>query len=303
MAGAGFHPLQGRENRVVQGLSAMLNSGQEKTMTLAESVPGTESTVLYAAQGAVAVVTLNRPQALNSFSRQMHHDLWAALDRAEADPAIRALVITGAGRGFCAGADLSEFDFAPGPDLVERADPGPLIEQAFNPTARRLLALRMPTVAAVNGVAAGAGASLAMTCDMAVAAPGAGFIQAFSKIGLVPDAGGSWLLVQKLGLARAMGLALTGDKLTAAQAKEWGMVWDVADDPLAAAVALAQRLAVMPTRALVATRHLLREGITRTLDRQLDAERDQQSALARTHDYIEGVTAFLEKRPATFKGE
>ena len=272
-------------------------------MTLSESESRTESTVLYAAQGAVAVVTLNRPQALNSFSRQMHHDLWAALDRAEADPAIRALVITGAGRGFCAGADLSEFDFAPGPNLIERADPGPLIDQAFNPTARRLLALRMPTIAAVNGVAAGAGASLAMTCDMAVAAPTAGFIQAFSKIGLVPDAGGSWLLVQKLGLARAMGLALTGDKLTAAQAKEWGMIWDVADDPLAAAMALAQRLAVMPTRALVATRHLLQGGITRTLDQQLDQERDQQSALARTHDYIEGVTAFLEKRPAAFRGE
>ena len=272
-------------------------------MTLAKSVSDTESTVLYAVRGAVAVVTLNRPQALNSFSRQMHHDLWVALDRAEADPAIRALVITGASRGFCAGADLSEFDFAPGPDLIERADPGPLIDQAFNPTARRLLALRMPTVAAVNGVAAGAGASLAMTCDMAVAAPAASFIQAFSKIGLVPDAGGSWLLVQKLGLARAMGLALTGDKLTAAQAKEWGMIWDVVDDPLAAAVNLAQRLAVMPTRALVATRHLLREGITRTLDRQLDEERDQQSALARTHDYIEGVTAFLEKRPAAFRGE
>ncbi|MBG6074828.1 enoyl-CoA hydratase-related protein [Polaromonas sp. CG_9.11] len=272
-------------------------------MTHPESEPRTESTVLYAAQGAVAVVTLNRPQALNSFSRQMHHDLWAALDQAEADPAIRALVITGAGRAFCAGADLSEFDFTPGPNLMERADPGPLIEQAFNPTARRLLALRMPTVAAVNGVAAGAGASLALTCDMAVAAPTASFIQAFSKIGLVPDAGGSWLLVQKLGLARAMGLALTGDKLMAAQAKEWGMVWDVADDPLVAAINLAQRLAVMPTKALVATRHLLQGGITRTLDRQLDEERDQQSALSRTHDYFEGVTAFLEKRPAAFKGE
>ena len=274
-------------------------------MTTSEPEPqsSAESTVLYATQGAVAVLTLNRPQALNSFSRRMHHDLWAALDRADADLSVRALVITGAGRGFCAGADLSEFDFAPGPNRVERADPGPLIDQAFNPTARRLLALRMPTVAAVNGVAAGAGASLAMTCDMAVAAPAASFIQAFSKIGLVPDAGGSWLLVQKLGLARAMGLALTGDKLAAAQAKEWGMIWDVADDPLAAATALAQRLAALPTQALVATRHLLREGITRTLHQQLDAERDQQSALARTHDYLEGVTAFLEKRPAVFTGE
>ena len=261
------------------------------------------STVLYAAQGAVAVLTLNRPQALNSFTRQMHRDLGAALDRAEADRQIRALVITGAGRGFCAGADLSEFDLAPGPNLVERADPGPLIDQAFNPTARRLLNLRMPTVAAVNGVAAGAGASLAMSCDIALAAPGASFIQAFSKIGLVPDAGGSWLLVQKLGLARAMALALTGDKLPAAQAREWGLIWEVADDPVAAATALAQRLAVMPTRALVATRQLLREGTTRTLHQQLDAERDMQSALGRTHDYLEGVTAFLEKRPAAFKGE
>jgi len=292
-----------KEDRRANGRAAMLNSVQEKPMTLCEPESIAESTVLYTMQGAVAVLTLNRPQALNSFSRQMHHDLWAGLDRAEADASVRALVITGAGRGFCAGADLSEFDFEPGPNLIERADPGPLIEQAFNPTARRLLALRMPTVAAVNGVAAGAGASLAMTCDMAVAAPNASFIQAFSKIGLIPDAGGSWLLVQKLGLARAMGLALTGDKLSAAQARDWGMIWDVADDPLAAATALAQRLAAMPTRALVATRHLLREGITRTLDQQLDAERDQQSALGRTHDYLEGVTAFLEKRPAAFRGE
>ncbi|MES2362699.1 MAG: enoyl-CoA hydratase-related protein [Pseudomonadota bacterium] len=263
----------------------------------------TESTVLYSTQGAVALLTLNRPQALNSFTRQMHRDLGLALDRAEADKNIRALVITGAGRGFCAGADLSEFDFEPGPNLVERADPGPVIEQAFNPTARRLTALRMPTLAAVNGVAAGAGASLVLTCDIAVAAPNASFIQAFSKIGLVPDAGGSWLLVQKLGLARALTLAMTGDKLSAAQAKEWGMIWEVADDAVAAAMALAQRLAVLPTQALVATRHLLREGTTRTLQQQLDVERDTQSAMGRTHDYIEGVTAFLEKRPAVFKGE
>ena len=274
-------------------------------MTLSKLEPESkpESTVLYATQGAVALLTLNRPQALNSFSRQMHTDLWSALDQAEADVSVRALVITGAGRGFCAGADLSEFDFSPGPNRVERADPGPLIDQAFNPTARRLLALRMPTVAAVNGVAAGAGASLAMTCDMALAAPNASFIQAFSNIGLIPDAGGSWLLVQTIGLARAMGLALTGDKLSAAQAKEWGMIWDVADDPLAAAIALAQRLAALPTLALVATRQLLREGVTRTLHQQLDAERDQQSGLGRTHDYLEGVTAFMEKRPAIFRGE
>lgn len=267
------------------------------------NAPAAGGTVLYEERGAVALVTLNRPEALNSFTRQMHRDLWAVLDRAEANPVIRALVITGAGRGFCAGADLAEFDFEPGPDLIQRADPGPVIEQAFNPTARRIQSLRFPVLAAVNGVAAGAGASLAMTCDIAIAAPGASFIQAFSKIGLIPDAGGSWFLVERLGLARALALAMTGDKLPAAQAKEWGMIWDVQEDPLAAALAMAEKLAVMPTKALVATRALLRDASTRTLNEQLDAERDTQSALGRTHDYIEGVMAFRQKRPAQFKGE
>ena len=272
-------------------------------MSASPNATATEATVLYEERGAVAIATLNRPQALNSFTRQMHRDLGAAMGRVENNPAIRALVITGAGRGFCAGADLAEFDFEPGPDLVQRADPGPVIDQAFNPTVRRLQALRVPVIAAVNGVAAGAGASLAMTCDIAIAAPSASFIQAFSKIGLIPDAGSSWLLPQRVGMARAMALAMTGDKLSAAQAKEWGMVWDVADDCLAAAIALAEKLAAMPTKALVATRHILRDGTVRTLDQQLDVERDTQSAMGKTHDYIEGVMAFRQKRPAQFKGE
>jgi len=159
-----------------------------------------EQGILYEEQGAVAVVTLNRPQALNSFTRGMHGALQAALRHAEANAALRALVVTGAGRGFCAGLDLSELDFTPGEGLMERANPGPVIEQCFNPTARAFMNLRMPTIAAVNGVAAGAGASLAMACDIAIAAPGASFVQAFSKIGLIPDAGGSWLLVERLGL-------------------------------------------------------------------------------------------------------
>jgi len=259
--------------------------------------------VSFEKRGAVALVTLNRPQALNSFTRQMHHDLWAAFDQAEADPQIRAMVLTGAGRGFCAGADLSEFDFTPGPDMVKRADPGPIIDQAFNPTTRRIQAMRMPVVAAVNGVAAGAGASIAMACDIVIASPQASFIQAFSKIGLIPDAGSSWLLVERLGLPRALALAMTGDKLMAEQAKAWGMIWDVADDAVAAAFGMADKLATMPTKALVATRKLMAGAQTRSLSEQLDQERDAQSALGQSHDYFEGVKAFLEKRPANFKGE
>ena len=262
-----------------------------------------ESAVLYEERGSIAIITLNRPHALNSFSTQMHHELWAALDKAVANAAIRALVFTGAGRGFCAGADLSGFDVKPGASLAKRGDPGISIEATFNPTARRMQSLRMPTVAAVNGVAAGAGASFVFSCDIAIAAPGASFIQAFSKIGLIPDAGSTWFLPQRIGLARAIAIAMTGDKISAAQAKDWGMIWDVADDCLGAAIDLAQRLAAMPTQALVATRHAMRDGTSRTFNQQLDVERDTQSAMGKTNDHVEGVAAFLAKRVPQFKGE
>jgi len=265
-----------------------------------------DAQVLFEKRGAVAIVTLNRPQALNSMTRAMHEELWVAFSKIEKDKDIRAAVLTGAGRAFCAGADLAEFDFEPGPDLMERANPGPIIEECFNPTVRKLVALRVPTVAAINGIAAGAGASIAMACDMAVAAHNASFIQAFSKIGLVPDAGGTWFMVKKIGLARAMGCSMLGDKLSAKDAKEWGMIWDVAaegEDCVEAAVKLAERLAVLPTRALVETRSVLRNAATVALDDQLNFERDTQAALGRTHDYFEGVAAFRQKRPAQFKGE
>jgi 2-(1,2-epoxy-1,2-dihydrophenyl)acetyl-CoA isomerase len=251
----------------------------------------------------IALVTLNRPALLNSFTKAMHRELWAVFEQIDANKNIRAMVLTGAGRGFCAGADLSEFDFSEGPNLAERANPRAVINDYFNPTALKLQLLRVPTIAAVNGIAAGAGTSYALGCDITIAAPAASFIQVFSKIGLIPDSGGSWLLPQRLGMARAMALCMTGDKLSAAQAKEWGLIWDVANDALQAALAMASRMADMPTQALIETRHLLRSAVTNTYKEQLDLERDVQSKLGYTHDYLEGVSAFLQKRPAQFKGE
>lgn len=263
----------------------------------------TADTILFEQKGAVALITLNRPDALNSMTHEMQAAFREALFKVQSNPAIRACVLTGAGRGFCAGLDLSTLDLRPGEGLKERADPGPVIERSFNPSTRMLLELRVPTFAAVNGVAAGAGVSLAMTCDMVFAHTKASFIQAFSKIGLIPDAGGSWLLVERLGLARAMALAMTGDKLGAAQAKEWGMIWEVSEDPLADAMNMAERLAAMPTKALVATRSLMRHALQRGLEAHLNVERDLQSQLGGTHDYIEGVMAFLDKRSPNFNGQ
>ena len=267
--------------------------------------------VTFEKRGAVALVTLNRPQALNSFTRQMHHDLWAAFDQAEADAEIRAMVLTGAGRGFCAGADLSEFDFTPGPDMVKRADPGPVIDQAFNPTTRRIQALRMPVVAAVNGVAAGAGASIAMACDMAIASPQASFIQAFSKIGLIPDAGSSWLLVERLGLPRAVGkskamdLALTARMMDAQEAERAGLVSRVVptDKLMEEALGAALVICGMGQLAVMAAKECVNRAFESGLSDGVMFERRLFHSMFATEDQKEGMDAFLNKRAPVFQNK
>ena len=259
-----------------------------------------EASLLIATHGAVRVLTLNRPTALNSFTAEMHGRLLAALDEAAADASVRALVLTGSGRGFCAGQDLNDPAMAGEGEGVP--DVGAVIEQRYRPLAERLYAMPVPTLAAVNGVAAGAGANIAIGCDFVFAARSASFIQAFSKIALVPDAGGSWLLPRLVGRARAIGLAMTGDKLPAEEAERIGLIWKCVDDAVLmdAALAMAQRLAAMPSRALAATRRVIDAGSRSSLPDAVTLEALTQGELGRAHDFAEGVAAFLDKRAPKF---
>jgi 2-(1,2-epoxy-1,2-dihydrophenyl)acetyl-CoA isomerase len=251
--------------------------------------------------GGIARITLNRPDRLNSFTTQMHEELRDALQRVASDESARVLLLTGAGRGFCAGQDLADRAVAPGETPV---DLGASIDNNYRPLVLALHNLPLPVVCAVNGVAAGAGANVALACDLVVATRSASFIQAFCKIGLIPDAGGTFFLPRLVGTARAMGLALLGDKVTAEQAEDWGLIWKCVDDDVFASTvdALLAHFAQAPTRGLAEIKRAIHASANNTLEQQLTLERDAQRALGQSADYREGVVAFLAKRSPIFTG-
>jgi 2-(1,2-epoxy-1,2-dihydrophenyl)acetyl-CoA isomerase len=269
-------------------------------MTELQTLSSPDALIQIAQAGAVRVLTLNRPSALNSFTQAMHAELRTALDAAADDPAVRALLVTGAGRGFCAGQDLNDPAMAPGAD--GKADIGAVIEANYKPLVLRIQSMPVPVVCAVNGVAAGAGANFAFACDIVLAARSASFIQAFSKIGLIPDCGGTWTLPRLVGRSRALALALTGDKLAAEEAQRSGLVWQVVDDAdlQPQALALAAKLAAMPTKALVATRHALDASQALSMEDALGLEARLQRQLGHADDFAEGVAAFQQKRSPRF---
>ncbi|HZS55819.1 MAG TPA: 2-(1,2-epoxy-1,2-dihydrophenyl)acetyl-CoA isomerase PaaG [Bryobacteraceae bacterium] len=257
-------------------------------------------TILLDIRDAVARITLNRPDKLNSFNVQMNQELRAALTTVEEDASVRVLVLTGAGRGFCAGQDLSDRAVS----AAESIDLGASIENYYAPLVRKLRKLPIPVIAAVNGVAAGAGANLAFACDLVIAAKSASFIESFCKLGLIPDTGGTYFLPRLIGTARAMAMSLLGDKIPAEQAAEWGLIWKcVGDAEFAGAVdKLAGQLAIAPTMGLARIKEAIYSSGQRSLDDQLNFERDAMRELGQSADFREGVAAFLEKRPPKFTG-
>ncbi len=256
--------------------------------------------IMFEVADGIGRLTFNRPDRLNSFTAAMHGEVRDALGRLVPEGA-RVLVLSGAGRAFCAGQDLNDRAVAPGGQPVDLGDS---IERYYKPLVLALRALPMPVVAAVNGVAAGAGANIALACDLVIAARSATFIQSFSKLGLVPDCGGSWTLPQLVGSARALGLALLGEKLPAEQAAQWGLIWRCVDDAEFAATvdALATQLAAGPTRGFACTKQAIHAAPTRSFEAALDAERDAQRELGASADYAEGVAAFGAKRTPRFSG-
>ncbi len=258
--------------------------------------------LLQTLEAGVLTLVLNRPEKLNSFNDALHLALRAALERAQDDPEVRCVLLTGAGRAFCAGQDLGDRD----PRKMDGPpDLGHTLDSFYNPTLRLIRALPKPVIAAVNGVAAGAGANVALACDIVLAAESARFIQSFAKIGLTPDAGGSWMLTRLLGEARAKGLALLGEPLPARIAADWGLIWKALpdDELMAEAAGMARQLATGPTLGLGLTKMSLQAAATNSYEAQLDIERDNQRRAGQSADYAEGVTAFLEKRPARFTGQ
>lgn len=262
----------------------------------------TYENIQFQSHDGYAVLTLNRPQALNSFTQAMHAEIRQVLEQVAADTDVRCLVITGAGRGFCAGQDLN--DRAVNANETQAANLGDSVERNYNPLVRLITGMQKPIICAVNGVAAGAGASVALACDIVLAGRSAAFIQSFSKIGLVPDSGASWNLPQAVGLPRAKALALLGKKLSAEQAESWGMIWQCVDDAelMPEAIKMAEHLAAQPILGLAATKALMNSASTRSLDAQLELEKDEMQRLGNTDDYREGVAAFVEKRKPVFTG-
>jgi 2-(1,2-epoxy-1,2-dihydrophenyl)acetyl-CoA isomerase len=256
------------------------------------------SSVLVSRDGGIMLVTLNRPEKLNAFDTEMAQAARAAFDKAAGDESVRVVLLTGSGRAFCAGQDLADPGVAPGSDL------GATIERSYSPLIRAMRALPKPILARVNGVAAGAGANLAFAADIVVAARSASFIESFSRIGLLPDSGGTWTLPRLFGQARAVGLAMLGERISAEQAHAWGAIWDVVDDEKLdeTCTVLANTLAQAPTRALGAIKAAFEAGWTSTLDAALDRERELQRMLGATRDYAEGVAAFGAKRKPEFEG-